>query len=294
MKKKRIKPYILDGAIGTELIRRSVNLPLPLWSGDANLTHPETVIQIHQDYVNAGADILTTNTFRTTPRTYLKSGFSDTDSTKRALKSLNAAVSLARRAARKEYTIIAGSIAPLEDCYSPELFPGYTTAENEFVQLSEWLENAGVDVLLFETMGCLQEIKAAISASSTINIPRWVSLILKNKDHLLDGSDLKNTIKYLAKNNIDIILINCTLISILDHALKVLNEMWSGSWGVYPNTGVSMPSKDGHITEMVSDNEFSSAIKGYADMGASVVGACCGSTPKTIQLIQNTLENESI
>ena len=75
MKKKRIKPYILDGAMGTELIRRSVNLPLPLWSGDANLTHPETVIQIHQDYVNAGADILTTNTFRTTPRTYLKSGF---------------------------------------------------------------------------------------------------------------------------------------------------------------------------------------------------------------------------
>ena len=49
MKKKRIKPYILDGAMGTELIRRSVNLPLPLWSGDANLTHPETVIQIHQD-----------------------------------------------------------------------------------------------------------------------------------------------------------------------------------------------------------------------------------------------------
>ena len=147
MKKKRIKPYILDGAMGTELIRRSVNLPLPLWSGDANITHPETVIQIHQDYVNAGADILTTNTFRTTPRTYLKSGFSDTDSTKRALKSLNAAVSLARRAARKEYTIIAGSIAPLEDCYSPELFPGYTTAENEFVQLSEWLENAGCSIV---------------------------------------------------------------------------------------------------------------------------------------------------
>ena len=76
--------------------------------------------------------------------------------------------------------------------------------------------------------------------------------------------------------------------------LKVLNKLWSGSWGVYPNTGVSMPSKNGHIAEMVSDDEFSVTIKRYADMGANIVGACCGSTPETIGQIKKTLKHGSI
>ena len=70
--------------------------------------------------------------------------------------------------------------------------------------------------------------------------------------------------------------------------------MWSGSWGVYPNTGVSMPSKNGNIDEMVSDDEFSVAIKRYVDMGANMVGACCGSTPETIGQIKKTLKHGSI
>ena len=287
MKKKNIKPRIMDGAMGTELIRRGVNLPLPIWSGDANLSHPKNVFQIHQDYENAGADILTTNTFRTTPRTYLKTGYSKLDAIDRAFKSLNAAVSLARRAAKNEKTIIVGSIAPLEDCYSPELFPGSQAAENEFTQLSEWLFSAGADIILYETMGCLEEIKAATFAVRSINIPCWVSLILKDKDHLLDGSDLKDVIEYLSINDVDKILINCTLVTILNDAIELILETWTGSWGVYPNTGVTMPSKDGKIKEMIPDNDFSISIKNYIGLGASVVGACCGSTAKTIQLIKN-------
>ena len=153
---------------------------------------------------------------------------------------------------------------------------------------------SGVDILLFETMGCLEEIKAAVSAVSLINIPYWISIILKDKNHLLDGSDLKSVIEYLGNNNVDTILINCTLIDILTDAIKVLNELWSGSWGVYPNTGVSMPSKNGNIDEMVSDDEFSVAIKRYADMGANMVGACCGSTPETLGQINITLKHGSI
>ena len=64
------KPLLLDGAMGTELINRGISLPLPIWSADANLTHPEVVKGIHSDYIKAGADIITTNTFRTTPWTY--------------------------------------------------------------------------------------------------------------------------------------------------------------------------------------------------------------------------------
>ncbi len=60
------RPLILDGAMGTELKNRGIDIPLPIWSADANLDHPEVVETIHSDYISAGADIITTNTFRTT------------------------------------------------------------------------------------------------------------------------------------------------------------------------------------------------------------------------------------
>ena len=103
----------------------------------------------------------------------------------------------------------------------------------------------------------------------------------------MDGSDLKDVIEYLSNNDVDKILINCTLITILNDAIELILETWTGSWGVYPNTGVTMPSKDGNIKEMIPDNDFSISIKNYIGLGASVVGACCGSTAKTIQLIKN-------
>ena len=66
---------ILDGAMGTELARRGVELKLPIWSSDCNLNNRELVYKIHSDYIQAGADIITTNTFRTTSYTYRKAGF---------------------------------------------------------------------------------------------------------------------------------------------------------------------------------------------------------------------------
>ena len=103
----------------------------------------------------------------------------------------------------------------------------------------------------------------------------------------MDGSDLKDVIEYLSINDVDKILINCTLVTILNDAIELILETWTGPWGVYPNTGVTMPSKDGKIKEMIPDNDFSISIKNYIGLGASVVGACCGSTAKTIQLIKN-------
>ena len=72
-------PLILDGAMGTELLRMGVELPLPLWSAGANETYSDIVLKIHQEYVKAGADVLTTNSFRTTPYAYQKAGYSKND-----------------------------------------------------------------------------------------------------------------------------------------------------------------------------------------------------------------------
>ncbi|MBM2840689.1 MAG: homocysteine S-methyltransferase [Bacteroidetes bacterium] len=84
---------ILDGAMGTELQRRDVDTGLPLWSANALMVHPEVVLQIHKDYIEAGADIITTNTFRTTRRTFRRANLPD-----RSLQFTKSAVALARKA----------------------------------------------------------------------------------------------------------------------------------------------------------------------------------------------------
>ena len=124
---------ILDGAMGSELIRRGLELPEHIWSAAANLTNPKLVLEIHKEYVDAGADYITSNTFRTTPRAYSKEGKrkekgdGKRDAEKRAKESMKIAVENAKQAAGNKAQIL-GSIAPLEDCYSPEMFPGKDVA----------------------------------------------------------------------------------------------------------------------------------------------------------------------
>ncbi len=165
---------ILDGAMGSELIRWGMELPEHIWSAAANLTNPELVLKIHREYVDAGADYITANTFRTTPRAFgkldsLVAGFVEVNKKEAVIKSRNSlftAVELAKEVASNSVKVL-GSIASLEDCYSPELFPGKNTAITEFRQLGGWLSDAGVDILLLETMNSIAE---AIGQDLNLNV----------------------------------------------------------------------------------------------------------------------------
>ena len=275
--------------MGTELIRRGLDLSLPLWSGDINVTHPMEVSQVHDDYLSAGADIITTNTFRTTPRTYIHAGYSKHEAKLRARKSLFSAVELAKNSAG-EKCVVAGSIAPLEDCYSPELFPGNAVAYEEYSVLIEWLESAGVDIILFETMGCRDEIKTAMKAASDIKFPLWLSLILRDEKTLLDGSGLSEILLELKNFRIEIVLMNCNLISVSKGGSNLMKKYWNGSWGVYPNVGTTFPSKTGHIYSKVDMDDFVSEMHQMVELGAQVIGACCGSTPAYIRKLRKCVD----
>jgi len=105
-----------------------------MFEDERNMNNPELVLQIHKEYVDAGVDYLTTNTFRTTPRAYTKAGAINLKAEEHeqfAKTSLNKAVELSKEAAHPQIKII-GSIAPLEDCYKPGLFPGKEIARDEF------------------------------------------------------------------------------------------------------------------------------------------------------------------
>ena len=280
---------LLDGAMGTELMRAGLDLPLPIWSGDVNLTHPDYVRRIHEAYLTAGADILTTNTFRATPRAYRNNGYEEHEAIQRSHESLERAVELARQTAGADI-IIAGSIAPLEDCYEPDLFPGIEFPQREFRELAIWLQDAGIDVILFETMGSWPEIKTALSATVDLQIPRWLSLILKNSNTLLDGTDLLNVLSDIKDYGIEMVLLNCSLCSVTADAVDLLLTNWKGAWGVYPNVGVAMPTKEGVIEEKLTIKEFSKEINTYLTSGANVVGGCCGSNPDYIRAAREAID----
>ena len=135
-------PLLLDGATGTELERRGVACDLPLWSARALTQAPDVLEAIHRDYVAAGVDALTANTFRTHARSLAAAGMED-----RARQWTELAVQSARNAAvgSDREIFVLGSAAPLEDCYRPDLAPDADTCEREHAEMIGALVEAGVD-----------------------------------------------------------------------------------------------------------------------------------------------------
>ena len=280
---------ILDGAMGSELIRWGMELPEHIWSAAANLTNPELVLKIHREYVDAGADYITANTFRTTPRALgkldsLVAGFVEVNKKNAVLNSRNSlftAVELAKEAASNSVKVL-GSIASLEDCYSPELFPGKNTAITEFRQLGGWLSDAGVDILLLETMNSIAEAEAGLIALQSFELPIWVSFVMKDDEHLLSGDLLLDALTLLQDHSVNTVLLNCNPLQRTEKAMILLTKYWTGKWGIYPNLGIGEPSPNGRITKYESMEKFTALMEKAIDLGASVVGACCGSTPEQI------------
>ena len=214
--------------MGTELMDRGLKMPLPLWSADTNITDPEVVKAVHQDYVNAGADIIGTNTFRTTTWTYRKIGLSHKVSKDRARTSLMKAVDLARESNPK---ILAASLTSIEDSYDSSLYPGRSITEDTYGENINWFLDAGVDVILFETMGHLEEIEIALETVKNLDHRIWLSLIMKDKDHILSGNHI-NDVFMIADKKVDSLMLNCNTIAKTNQTLELIKNNWSNNWGV--------------------------------------------------------------
>ena len=283
------KPLLLDGAMGTELINRGTDLPLPIWSADANLTHPEIVKEIHFEYIQAGAELITTNTFRTTTWTYRKAGYTPARARERAKDSLYKAVECAQSAAG-ETVKVAGSITSLEDCYSPEKFPGKTAAEDIYGETTEWMVDAGLNFILFETMGNIQEITIALETARGFDYGVWLCLIMKNGDHILDGTPIQDVISLINGFEVDCLLNNCNQLDTTLRCIDHFENDWKGMWGTYPNLGKTDFEND--YFDIIDESNFSAGMKSILMKDPGVIGVCCGSTPQHIRKIKTLIEKD--
>ena len=280
---------IINGAMGTELMDQGIMLPLPLWSAQANTGQPQIVQNIHQKYVDAGADIITTNTFRTTTWSYRRAGYSPKRAQRKAKESLMKAIDLGRSVSPK---ILAGSITSINDCYEPGKFPGKSIAEDSYGETLEWFTEAGVEHIFLETMGHLEEIKIAIDASKNIS-ELYLSLIIKDKEHLLSGHLIEDVFP-IVNDKISCLMLNCNTIDITNRALDSFINNWNSKWGVYPNLGLTKPEPDGKMIQKVDDDEFERTMISYIKKSPTIIGACCGSSPKHIRKIKNLLKSKML
>lgn len=296
-------PILLDGALGTELVRRGVR-----WRKHGLLTDAAAVRQLHEEYLAAGADILRTNTFQLSPRTYLNV-FRDRhhmrhigapgleDLTPKLIRTSVQLVREARsKAGKTESIAIAGVLSPLEHCFRPDLVPPTDQARVEHEDLARVFVEEGVDLVLLESMNTIREAKAALAACRAVGLPVWVSFVLGPEGDLLSRESLVEAAAELSKGGADAILVNCSPPDDIGHALDRLRSCSTLPYGGFAHIGkFSPPSWKFEFfpqfidTHLWPPDRYAQEGVRWREQGAKILGGCCGTSPEHIARLRASL-----
>lgn len=257
---------ILDGPVGTELLRRGVQTPLPLWSAGAIDSAPEVLSQIHADYARAGASVHTANTFRTQPR---KLGASFEALATRAVELARAAVPTSAR--------VAGSLAPVEDCYRPDLSP-LEGAREEHRQLARTLAEAGCDLLLCETFPVAREAWVAVEECVATGVETWAAFTAGPDGTLLTPEAMHAAARGALERGASCILVNCTPAALTLPYVEALAAL-GGRVGAYANAGHPDDALGWTAADVPAAARYVDLAETWRRAGASVLGGCCGTGP---------------
>lgn len=265
-----------DGAMGTMLQKNGLSAgEIPeTW----NITHRDTVYAIHKAYADAGCNIIKSNTFGANA---LK--FKGTDYTVEEI--VTSAIDIAKTAVSgKDKTFVALDLGPTGKLLKPYGELPFETAYELYKQQVVAGKKAGADLVLIETMGDTYEIKAAVlAAKENCDLPIVVTMIFDESGKLLTGSDIKTAVFMLEGLGVDAIGFNCGLgprqmLSLLPELLKYS----STPLAVNPNAG--LPECVNGVTFFnVTPEEFANDLKALAEMGVSLLGGCCGTTPEHLK-----------
>ena len=261
---------VLDGPMGTELARRGVPTQGESWSATALRIAPDVVGAIHNDYAIAGATVHTANTFRTKRRTL----GADWESL------VGRAVQIARASVPKDHRV-AGSIAPVRDCYRPDLSPGAAAFE-EHLELARALATAGVDLILCETFPQPEEAVAAVQAAVTTGLEVWVALTAGPDGSLMASGAMTTAAKACADAGAKIVLANCIAAA---RTLPYVEALASAgvAFGAYANAGSKEDGIGWDADPRHGADRYALLARSWREAGACVVGGCCGTSPSHIE-----------
>lgn len=281
---------LLDGGTGQEIYRRSKLTDAPLWSVEAMLNEPEIVTQVHQDFIAAGSEICTLNTYTATPTRLRKSKHEDDLRLIHdlAAQSLEAAIKGSGHPVK-----IAGCLPPIHGSY---LHTPARTFDSLFAEYSQLVQlSPSVDLWQIETMTNPVEASAAVNAAQGTGKPVLLAYRLEKNGRLKSGQTLAEARDYFDHTKLQGILINCSEPEIITQHIVELAQ-FDIPFGAYGNGFVSVePLAHGQSVSKLEAREDLSPVK-YADhvenwisQGATIVGGCCEISPSHIKEIKYRL-----
>ena len=284
---------ILDGAIGAELEKKGAKMHKDLWCGTCSEESPDLVKKVHEEYISAGADIITTNTYATTPIAMKQYGFEDQiyNYNKKSVQIAKSAV----KDANKDIAI-AGSVSTFGSLYKfgiKAMIPG-------FEEQLKILSGEGVDLIILEAMSSQADIvETIIECSSKIDLPIWLSIscvmdddtnkIMLGYNDTTDSDthvyeDFETSINNFSKMHSGPILIAHSDINVTGHAVKIAKKKFNGVLGAYPNRG-HYEKPHWKFVDNITPSEYLENARSWVKDGAQIIGGCCGVGVEEIKAI---------
>ncbi len=282
----RIKhsPVLCDGAMGTLLYAKGVFINRCY--DELNLSQPDLIRGVHHEYLQAGAEIIETNTFGANAFRLARHSIAD------KVRDVNRAGARVAREAAKSFDVwVAGSIGPLGTRIEPLGKTSFEEARQAFREQIEALAEGGVDVLMFETFGYLEELHQAMLAAKDVGakLPLIVQVTIDEDGNCLDGSDPETFAPRLEEWGADVIGCNCSVgpVAMLD-AIERVRAVTSLPLAAQPNAGIPR-SVEGRNIYLCSPEYMASYARKFIAAGVRVVGGCCGTTPGHIRVMKAAL-----
>jgi len=271
---------VADGAMGTMLYSRGIFINRCF--DELNLTAPDMVRQIHQEYVKAGAEILETNTFGASRIRLAGFGLAE------KLKAINAAgVKLAREAA-KDGVYVAGAIGPLGVRIEPLGPTSFAEAREVFREQAEALLEAGVDLVILETFGNLDELREAVTGVREAVGPEMVivaQVTIDDFGNLPGGTDTETFTRTLDGWPVDVIGCNCSVgPKVMLETIEQMRLYTQKPISAMPNAGLPV-RVEGRNMYLCSPEYMSQYARRFLWAGVKLIGGCCGTTPEHIKLL---------
>lgn len=285
---------ILDGGIGTELQKRGVAMAPGSWCGPGSLYNRPLLTNIHLDYIASGADIITANTFASSRIMLAQDGFENrfSEINKNAVE---AALVARQKSGREDDILIAGSLSHMVPMQAGTDRVGKTDLSDQYItesleEMAFLLNTQGCDLILLEMMYHPVRIRLALEAAVKSGLPVWAGFSLRREENGkfcsfgYDDYSAGDVLESVNPAAVDVMGLMHMDAMVIDPALELLGNYWSGPVSVYPDSGhFKMPEWE--FEDVWLPDEFADFARGWIDRGVSILGGCCGLGPEHIRAL---------
>lgn len=286
---------LLDGGNGQEIIHRSGRPSHPLWSLQVMFDTPDIIAAVHGAFIDAGARVITVNSYTITPPRLARDGFIDQFDAAQAT-----ALAIARRAAdaaaEGKAVQVAGCVPPLVASFQADVALGYDASLEHYRRIVA-AQSGGVDLFLIETMSNVTEAMAALDAVRETGLPVYLGLTISDdmSDTLRSGEDLAEAVETFAAKGPDGIFLNCSTPEAITKALPILAGR-DIRFGAYANGFVAVDALTPggtvdalHGRPSLTPEVYADFVEEWVALGATIVGGCCEVGPAHIAAVDARL-----